>query len=175
MLPVQESLKRALAEIIRECQAQLFREWGQLSSGVGQRTKGESSTQTLKTDAATGPVSHGEPSLPEPQSWDESLSTFYIEPDPALFENAFGSPLQFKDNGEGASQAITDSGYKSLLPNSDIIPSEPLEIPTPLPDIDTCSLQQDLEKPCLAELDLPAIFDWSDYLVETGSCPTRKP
>lgn len=169
-----KNLSRALAEIIRECQAQLFREWGQLSSGVGQRTKGESSTQTLKTDAATGQVSHGEPSLPERQSWDESLSAFYIEPDPALFKDAFGSPLQFKDNREGPSQAVTDSGYKSLLPNSDIVPSEPLEIPTPLPDIDKCSLQQDLEDPCLAELDLPAVFDWSDYLVETGSGPTRK-
>lgn len=162
MLPIQESLKRALAEIIHECQAQLFREW---------EAKGKSSTQTLKTDDATDQASHGEPSPPEPKSRDESLSVFYIEPEPAIFENAFGGPLQFKYNGEGPSRAITDSGYNSLPPNSDIIPSEPLEIPTPLPDTDTentCSLQQDLEGAWLAGLGLPTDFDWSDYLVETG-------
>lgn len=168
MLPVQESLKRALAEIIRECQAQLFREW---------ETKGKSSTQTLETDDATDQVSHGEPPLPESKLRDGSLSVFYIEPEPATFENAFGGPLQFKYNGEGPSRAITDSGYNSLPPNSDIIPSEPLEIPTPQPDTDaknTCSLQQDLEDAWLAELDLPTDFNWSDYLVETGSGPTGK-
>jgi hypothetical protein len=177
MLPIQESLKRALAEIIRECQAQLFREWERLSSGIGQGTKGESSTQTLKTDDAIDQVSHGEPSLPEPQSRDESLSTFYIEPEPAIIENAFGGPLQFKDNGKGPSRAITDSGYNSLRPNSDIIPSKPFEILTPLPDTDTvntCPLQQDLQDAWLAELDFPTDFDWSDYLVETGSSPTGK-
>jgi len=169
MLPIQESLKRVLAEIIHECQAQLFREW---------ETKGKSSTQTLEMDDATGQVSHGEPSLPEPKSRDESLSVFYIEPEPAIFENAFDGPLQFKYNGEGPSRAITDSGYNSLPPNSDIIPSEPLEIPTLPPDTDTentCALQQDLEDALLAELDLRTDFDWSDYLVETGSGPTSKP
>lgn len=64
----------------------------QLCSEVGQRTKGESFTQTPQTDDATGQVSHGEPSLPEPQSWDGSLSAFHIEPEPAIFGNAFGSP-----------------------------------------------------------------------------------
>ena len=133
MLPVQESLKRALAEIIRECQAQLFREWEQFSSGVGQRTKGKSSTQTLKTDDATGQVSHGEPALPEPQSWDESLSAFYIEPEPAIFGNAFGSPLQFGNDREERSRAITDPGYKSPRPNSDIILPNLLKFPRRCP------------------------------------------
>jgi hypothetical protein len=143
----------------------------QLCSEVGQRTKGESFTQTLQTDDATGQVSHGEPSLPEPQSWDGSLSAFYIEPEPAIFGNAFSSPLQFGNDREKRSRAITDPGYKSLRPNSDIIPFESLEIPTPLPDMDTvntCSLQQGLEDPWLAEPDLPTNFDWSDYLTEAG-------
>jgi hypothetical protein len=141
MPPIQES-----PEIACECLAQLFREWERPGSGIGQGTKGESSTQTLKTDDATGQVSHGEPSLLEPKSWDELPSISNTEAVPSIFANAFGGPSQFQDNGGGPSRATTDSGYNSLYLNSDIT----LETPTLLLDTDTDtenarSLQQELE------------------------------
>jgi hypothetical protein len=166
-LPIEESLKRALPEVVRKCQAQMFREWERLSSGVAQDTEEERSTQNPETDGAAVQGTNDGPMLREPISWNESLSKFYIEPESAPIDSSFDTIMQSGENGERPSRTMTDSGYHSLHRNSDTFHPKPPESLPPIAAADMTnaySFQEELEGLGAADIGFPSDFDWGEFL-----------
>ena len=186
-LPLEESLKTALPEAIRTCQAQLFRDWERHSSGDVQDRDGDVSKQSHETkevidhetDNVTSKSRKPSQSLPQSAFQDASLSAFYVEPAPTFFESIFESTVQgqFQESGAGRSRTITDSGYASLCPNSGTVHLESL---TPL-DVtaaaNTCTYPADLADPGIADLDFPFGFEfnWSDLPVDHENGQIERP
>jgi len=172
-LPIEESLKMALPEVARSCQARIFRDWERLNSKVDPKTARDTLHETIEAEETAIPGHYNT----QPPPGNESLSTFFVEPAPAAIENAFDIPAHLDDYGEGPSPTIADSGYHSLRQQSYLLHREPSPRPTPMTAADitnVCSLEDDLEDPSEINLDDPADIDWNDYLVETGSSPTGK-
>jgi hypothetical protein len=172
LLPLEESLRTALPEVIRKCQAQMFRDWERQSLGGVQDVNGSYSKQNPETDDAICQEDRGQPSLPESTFQAESLSTFYIEPELALPENASEHLVRFKENEAGPSRIDTDSGYNSLRSNLDMI--RPPQGVTGAPN--ACTHPGDFEDPGMVDLDFPDFdFNWGDFLLEHGTSPTERP
>lgn len=173
VLPIEESLKMALPEVVRSCQAQIFRDWERFSSKVGPKTARDTLHEAIEAEETAVPGHYNA----QPPPGNESLSTFFVEPAPAAIENAFDIPAHFGNYGEGPSSIIADSGYHSLRQQSDLLHREPSPRPTPMTAADitnVCSLEDDLEDPGEINLDDPTDIDWSHYLEETGGSPTGK-
>jgi hypothetical protein len=172
MLPIKESLKRALPEVVRTCQAQMFRDWERLSSGAGQTATEGPSTQDPQTAGAASPGNNCGPGPFAPPPWNEFLSNFFIEPGPAPIDNPFEHPVRFNENGEGPSRTkIEDSGYHSLQ-DSDIHPPKLSDSPTLPAAADDANAywfqEEDLGDLGLADPDLPPLFDWSKFALDRG-------
>ena len=170
VLPIEESLKMAIPEIVRSCQAQIFRDWEGYSSKGGPKTAQDTLHETIEAEETAIPGHYDA----QPPPGNESLETFFIEPAPAVIANAFDIPAHFDDYGEGPSRTMADSGYHSLRRQSDLLRREPSLTPDPMTAADVanmCSLEGDLEDLSGTSLDDPTDFDWSEYLVETGNSP----
>ena len=193
--PLEESLKTLLPEVIRTCQAQMFRDWERHSSRGVQDRDGDVSKQNDETKGAidhetndvidhetndvTSQETEAEPSLPQSAFQDASLSAFYVEPASTLLGSIFENTVQrqFQESEAGRSRTITDSGYASLRPNSDTVHLESL---TPLGvtgATNACTHLADLEDPGFADLNFPFEFefDWNDLPVEHGNGRTEGP
>jgi hypothetical protein len=169
VLPIEDYLKKALPEVVRTCQAQIFRDWAQLRPGVGQATEGEFLTRNPEMDGIPDQLSHDEQSLAARNDWSQHLSNFYVEPAPTTIENTFNIPVQSNENGEGPSQTTADSGYHSTRFDSDFVHREVPSSPTPMAVADNAnmfSFQEDLQDLGVADLVIPADFDWADFLLE---------
>jgi hypothetical protein len=172
LLPIEESLKRAIPEVVRTCQAQIFRDWEQLSSRTGETIKEGHPTQGPQTEEPAGSGNNSGRGRFASTPWDESLSKFFIEPEPVPIDNPFEDHMQLSGNGEGPSRTTEDSGYHSLR-RSDMAPlkaSESLTLQGVADDADNCAFQEDLEEFGLSDADLPAVFDcdWSSFLLDHG-------
>jgi hypothetical protein len=167
VIPIEESIKRLLPEVVRSCQAQMFKDWAQLKSGSGSETAQMAMSENPEREHGVHQEDHSEPPLARPATWNESISNFYIEPEPALTDDPFENFVQYGENVEGPSRPIGDSGYHSLR-NSDIDPPKSPDSPAPLvaaDDADTL-FEEDLGDPELADSDLPALFDWGEFLLD---------
>jgi hypothetical protein len=172
VLPIEESLKKALPGVVRTCQAQIFRDWAQLRPRVGQATEGESLTRNSEMDGVSDQLSHDEQSLAPRNDWAHHLSNFHVEPAPTPIENTFNIPVQSNDNGEGPLQTTADSGYHSTHFNSDFLHREVPSSLTPMAVADNAnmfSFQENLQDPGVADLDIPADFDWACFPLEPGN------
>lgn len=161
LLPVEESLKRAIPEVVRTCQAQIFRDWDRLNSGAGQTINDGRSTQEPQTEEPAGPGNNSGRGRFALTSWDESLSKFFIEPEPVPIDNPIKNHAQLTGNGEGPSRTTEDSGYHSLR-CSDMAPLKAPQSPTlqgVADDADNCVFQEDLEAFGLSHADLSVVFD----------------
>lgn len=175
VLPIEDSLKKALPEVVRTCQAQIFRDWAQLRPGVGQATEGEFLTRNPEMDGVPDQLQYDEQSIAAQNDWPQHLSNFYVEPAPTPIGNTFDIPVQSNDNGEGPSQTTADSGYHSTRFNSDFLHHESSSSPTPMAVADNASMfsfQEDLQDPGVADPDIPADFDWAYFLsgLENREC-----
>jgi hypothetical protein len=162
VLPIEESLKRALPDVVRACQAQIFRDWERLNSHDFQ----DSAQDTLIDDAQSrrepGHRHRHEVSL----SGDESLSNFYVEPAGTSIGYTFDSPLRFNDNGEASTRTIADSGYNTQSGISNFLHPESSSTPTPMfasGGAKASASQGHLEDLGVADLDTPTDFNWEDY------------
>ena len=176
-LPLEESLKTALPEAIRTYQAQMFRDWERHSSGGVRGQDGDVLKQSHETedvishgtDDVTGQESQAEPLLPQSALQDVSLSAFYVEPAPTLFGSILENIVQgeCQESGVGPSRTVTDSGYASLRPNSDVAHLESLVPLAATGEANACTYPD----PRIADFDFPFGFDFdlSDLPAKLGN------
>lgn len=162
MLPIEESLKMALPEVVRACHAQIFRNWERLNSHDFQDSAQDTLVDDVESRREPGHRHHHEVSL----SGDESLSNFYVEPGGASIGYTFDIPLGFNDNGVGSSRTIADSGYNTQSGISNFLHPEPSSTRTPMfvsGSAKASASQDHLENLGVADLETPTDFNWDDY------------
>jgi len=115
---VEESLKNAIPDIVRACQAQLYKDWERSTLGVDQENEGDALTSSSERKEAASRAFHSGPLVSGPPTSNASLSTFFVEPAAAPaslpIKNTFNNAIQSGINGKGSSSTTTDSGYDSL-------------------------------------------------------------
>ena len=161
VLPIEESLKSAIPQIVRTCQVQMFRDWERLSSGGGQGLEGDG-FETLQT---TDQEPQSEQQLLVPPISSQYLSDFHVGAVPGPTEDTLESPVHFDDCGEGPLGTGADSGYGSMWRNSDFPPREPLlrgHYGRADGATDVSFVRDDPEDQGLADLD----FDFAEFVSE---------